>query len=317
MRLVYYGTPSLAVPPLLRLLEEKRAPLLVVTGPDRPKGRGLTSGPSPVRAAAEARGIPVAMPARASATEEIERIRRLEPDLILLVAYGQILSPVLLDTPRLGAINLHFSILPRHRGASPVQAAILAGDRETGVSTMWMTQGLDEGPVFASIATPIGPEEDAGSLGARLAELGAVCLSETLASIERGEIVRVAQDSSRATYAPKLSDKDARLSFAEDPEAFSRRVRALAPEPGAYLELTHGRLRILAAAPGSVGGSGAPAGTVLAVDRGRGIEIALARGSVWVRSVHPSGRRRMDAYEYANGLRLKAGAALAVKVPAA
>ena len=173
MRLVYYGTPALAVPALTRLVDEGRSPLLVVTRRDRPQGRGLVAGPSPVRAAAEARGIPVATPARAGAPEELARLRALGPDLLLLAAYGQILSPEVLAIPRIGALNVHFSLLPRHRGASPIQAAILAGDRETGVTTMWMTEGLDEGPVFSSLRTPIGPEEDAGSLSARLAELGA------------------------------------------------------------------------------------------------------------------------------------------------
>jgi len=172
MRLVYYGTPSFAVPPLERLARDRRAPLLVVTRRDRPKGRGQRVGKSPVREAAESLGLPVATPPRAGAPDEVERVRALEPDLLVLVAYGQILPPALLSVAKLGALNVHFSLLPRHRGASPVQAALLAGDRETGVSTMWMTEGLDEGPVFLTEVTPIRDGENAGALGARLASWG-------------------------------------------------------------------------------------------------------------------------------------------------
>src|SRR5882672_1063922 len=237
VRLVFYGTPALAVPALARLAEEGTPPVLVVTRRDRPQGRGLATAPSPVRAAAEARGIPVATPARASAPAEVKRIASLEPDLLVLIAYGQILSPELLLVPRIGALNLHFSLLPRHRGASPIQAAILAGDEETGVTTMWMTEKLDEGPLFSSCRIPIGAEEDAGSLAARLAELGATCLSEALTRIERGEMVREIQDSSAATYAPKLAREDSRLSLLDAPSLFARKVRAFAPKPGAYLDL--------------------------------------------------------------------------------
>jgi len=313
VRLVYYGTPALAVPALTRLVDEGRSPLLVVTRRDRPQGRGLVTGPSPVRAAADSRSIPVATPARAGAPEELARIRALGPDLLLLAAYGQILSPELLAIPRIGALNVHFSLLPRHRGASPIQAAILAGDRETGVTTMWMTEKLDEGPIFSSLRTPIGPEEDAGSLSARLAELGARCLSETLARIERGEIVREEQDPARATYAPKFGREDARLSLEEAPPVFARKVRAFAPKPGAALELESDVLQILAASPGSPGSgstrdeASSPPGFVLALDRERGLLLSLRAGSVWLGRVRPSGRKEMGGYDYANGARLAPG----------
>ncbi len=318
MRLVYYGTPALAVPALNRLVDEGKAPLLVVTRRDRPKGRGLAVIPSPIRKSAESRGIPVATPARAGAPEEIERIRALKPDLLLLAAYGQILSAELLAVPRIGALNLHFSLLPRHRGASPIQAAILAGDAETGVTTMWMTERLDEGPLFASCPTPIGPDEDAGSLTARLAELGAACLSETLTRIESGEATRDAQDSSRATYAPKITRESARLSLWDDPVLFSRKVRAFSPKPGAHLALGGGdSLQVLAATPGSAAAAGAPLpGTVLALDRELGIKLALGQGSVWLRRIRPGGRKEMGGKDYANGARLTPGARLAAEDPA-
>lgn len=313
MRLVYYGTPTLSVPSLTRLVDDGRSPLLVVTRQDRPKGRGLSMSPSPVRAAAEERGLTVVTPARAGAPEELERIRALTPDLLLLAAYGQILSPALLAIPRIGALNVHFSLLPRHRGASPVQAAILAGDEETGVTTMWMNERLDEGPLFASLRTPIGPDEDAGSLTDRLAALGARCLSETLDRIEKGEIVRTAQDPSRATYSGKLTREDAGLSLRDDSVAFARRVRAFAPRPGAFLTLEGGELLlVLAASPGASAPGTASPGTVLTVDPKRGIEVALDKGSIWLRRVRPGGRKEMGGSDYANGARLRAGSRLPV-----
>lgn len=311
MRLVYYGTPSLAVPPLRRLVADGRAPLLVVTRPDRPRGRGLATSASPVKEAALSLGLPVETPARAGAPDALERLRALAPDLLVVAAYGQILPASLLAIPRVGALNVHYSLLPRHRGASPVQAALLAGDAETGVTTMWITEGLDEGPTFLSIGTPIAPDEDAGALGARLADLGARCLSETLDRIERGETTRVEQDAARATYAPKIRPEDARLPLGEAPERLARRVRALSPEPGAYLSLETGRLLVLAARAGrGAPVPGAAPGEVLAVERGAGIEIALPSGTLWLARVKPEGRKAMAGADYANGARLAPGARL-------
>jgi methionyl-tRNA formyltransferase len=310
VRLVYYGTPALAVPPLVRLAADGRAPLLVVTRRDRPRGRGLRVEASPVRAAAEGLGLPVAAPASANATEEVARVAALYPDLLVVVAYGQLLGPALLAVPRLGALNVHFSLLPRHRGAAPIQAAILSGDRETGVTTMWMTQGLDEGPVALSRATPLGSEENAGSLGARLAELGAAVLVETLDRIERGEMLRREQDPAAATVAPKIARDAGRLSLAEDPESLARKVRAFTPDPGAFLALEGGRLQVAAARVGALVPAGPPPGTVLAVERERGIEISLPSGSLWLTRVKPSGRREMSGYDYANGARLGPGGRL-------
>lgn len=305
MRLIYYGTPALAVPPLERLVADGRAPLLVVTRADRPRGRGLRSGTSAVRGAAEALGLPVATPERAGAPSEIERIRSLSPDLIVLVAYGQMLPAALLEAPRIGALNVHFSLLPLHRGASPIQSAILAGDRDTGVTTMWMSEALDQGPTYLSLAVPIGEDENAGALGGRLAILAADALAETIDRIKRGEIVRKPQDDARASYAPKLSADTGRLTLNRPAEEMARRVRAFTPEPGAYLDLGTVRLRVLEAAVG--GAADVVPGTIVDINPREGIGIALARGSLWLRRVHPSGRRPMSGFDYANGARLKPG----------
>ena len=308
MRLIYYGTPALAVPPLSRLVSEDRAPLLVVTRADRPRGRGMKTGKSAVKEAAESMGLPVATPSRAGGPDELARIRALSPDLLIVTAYGQLLPKALLEIPRLGALNVHFSLLPRHRGASPVQAAILAGDQETGVTTMWMTEGLDEGPVFLSRSTPIDKEEDAGTLGARLALLGAECLAESVARIERGDAARLEQDPAGATYAPKIAPDAGRLTLDRSADELARRVRAFTPEPGAYLQLGAERLAVLSAeADEDVGAS---PGSVVALDRAKGIRIALAEGSIWLRRVRPGGRREMPGFDFANGARLKPGALL-------
>jgi len=308
VRLIYYGTPALAVPPLSRLVSEDRAPLLVVTRADRPRGRGMKTGKSAVKEAAESMGLPVATPARAGAPDELDRVRALSPDLLIVTAYGQLLPRALLEIPRLGAINVHFSLLPRHRGASPVQAAILAGDKETGVTTMWMTEGLDEGPIFLSRSTPIHEEEDAGALGARLALLGAECLAESIARIEQGDATRRDQDPASATYAPKIAPDAGRLTLDRSADELSRRIRAFTPEPGAYLPIGAGRLAVLSAE--ADGDAGAPPGSVIALDRAKGIRIALAGGSIWLRRVRPSGRRDMSGFDFANGARLKPGASL-------
>jgi len=311
VRLIYYGTPEHAVEPLRHLVETGRAPLLVVTRPDRPRGRGLTLRPSPVRALATSLRLPVFTPARASEAASVERVRSLAPDILVVVAYGQILSPELLAVPRLGALNVHFSLLPLHRGAAPVSAALLAGDEETGVSTMWMTERLDEGPVFLRRATPIGPHDDAGALGERLTSLGADLLIESLARLERGDAVREEQDHARATYAPKLRTAEGRLSLTEPAAALVRRVRAYSPAPGAWLDLERGRLGVLAATSDDAPG-GVP-GIVAGIDRARGLGLACGRGVLWLARVRPAGRNEMSGAAYANGARLTVGAEIATR----
>ncbi|MGH7682282.1 MAG: methionyl-tRNA formyltransferase, partial [Candidatus Eiseniibacteriota bacterium] len=237
--------------------------------------------------------------------EEIERIRALAPDLLVVAAYGQLLPPALLASAARGAINLHYSLLPRHRGASPIQAAILAGDRETGVSVMWMTEGLDEGPVLLARRVAIDAEDDAESLGLKLAHVAAECLVEALDRIERGDAPRVVQDPALATYAPKMSNDAGRLSFRAPAEEVARRVRAFTPHPGAYVDALKGRLQILSGSADA--GADAEPGSVLAIERDRGVRVAANPGSIWLRKVKPSGRREMSGFDYANGARLKPG----------
>ncbi len=216
---------------------------LVVTQPDRPARRGLKLTPPPVKVAAGQLGLPVYQPEKIRDPEAIERLRSLAPDFLVVVAYGQIIPRSVLEIPRLGAINVHASVLPRWRGAAPVARAILAGDTETGVTIMKMDEQLDHGPVLAVRATPIGEDEDAGSLTGRLAEMGAELLVETLRNFE--DLRAVGQDHTQATVAPKLSREEGELDWSMGAADIDRRVRGLQPWPGATLPTSRGRVKVL------------------------------------------------------------------------
>lgn len=216
---------------------------LVVTQPDRPAGRGMKVTPPPVKVAAQELGLAIYQPARIRDPEAVERLHAAGPDFLVVVAYGQILPRAVLDIPRVGALNVHASLLPRWRGAAPVAHAILAGDDETGVTIMKIDEELDHGPVLALRATPIGEHEDAVELTARLAQMGAELLTDTLANFD--ELRIVGQDHTQATYAPKLTREMGELSTIKDGREMDRRVRALQPWPGATLSTDRGRVKVL------------------------------------------------------------------------
>ncbi len=236
------GTASFAVPSLRALQAAGHEIALVVTQPDRP-GHRMKVTPSPVKMAAAELGLEVYQPERIREPASVERLRALDPDLLVVVAYGQILPAVVLAIPRHGAINVHASMLPRHRGAAPIARSILAGDLETGVTIMRMDEQLDHGPVLASRATAIGETEDAPALTARLAELGAALLVETLDRL--GEVVPVEQDEEKATIAGKLSRQEGELDWDVAALEIDRRVRALQPWPGVTLPTSRGRVKVL------------------------------------------------------------------------
>lgn len=216
---------------------------LVVTQPDRPAHRGMKLTPPPVKVAAQELGLPVYQPERIRDPEAVDRLASLDPDFLVVVAYGQIIPASVLSIPRLSAINVHASLLPRHRGAAPVARAILAGDRETGVTIMKMDELLDHGPILAVRATPIGEGEGAGALTERLAEVGAELLVETLAHFD--EVRVLGQDHSQATLAPKLRKSEGELEWGMGADEIDRRVRALQPWPGATLPTSRGRVKVL------------------------------------------------------------------------
>ncbi|HEV7679738.1 MAG TPA: methionyl-tRNA formyltransferase [Candidatus Dormibacteraeota bacterium] len=313
MRLAFLGTSAFAVPTLLALADSPHDIALVITQPPRPGNRGLPAA-RPVADAARELGLALHQPEKIRAPEEIARIEALTLDALVVAAYGQILPQQLLDTPRHGGINVHASILPRWRGASPVAAAILAGDDETGVSIMRMEAGLDTGPVYAIRTLPIGGGGvTTPDLTSDLARIGANLLVEVLAGIEDGSAAADPQDDAEATYAPRLTRADAQLDWTTmTATEIDRRVRALQPWPGTVAPLAGSDVRIVAGAPVPAGGrSSAPTaepGTILAAGP-RTIEVGTREGVYSVHEVQPPGRRSMDAAAYLRGRRITPPAA--------
>jgi methionyl-tRNA formyltransferase len=306
MRIVFFGTPDFAVPSLRALLRERYQVVGAVTQPDRPQGRSRsTLVAPPVKAEAHTAGIPVLQPARPLGDVFLAGLRRLEPDLGVVVAYGHILRPEVLSLPRLGMINVHASLLPRWRGAAPIQHAILAGETETGVSIMQMEQGLDSGPVLHRVATPIGAEETAGVLAGRLAELGATALVETLSLLAGGLARPEPQDASGVTFAPKVDRDSARLDWRRDAPALARQVRAFDPSPGAWTTHEQGPLKLFGAV--ASGEPGEPGCVLAAGDR---LVVGCGEGALAVREVQPAGRTRLPVAEWARGRGIAVGARL-------
>ncbi|HXM57601.1 MAG TPA: methionyl-tRNA formyltransferase [Candidatus Dormibacteraeota bacterium] len=284
MKLTFIGTAPFAVPSLRALHGAGHDVALVVTQPDRP-GHRLRLTPPAVKVAAADLGLEVFQPDRIRAPEAVARVAASGPELIVVVAYGQIIPRSVLEIPPLGVLNVHASLLPRHRGAAPIAHAILGGDEVTGVTIMRMDEQLDHGPVLTTRETGIEPHESAAELAERLAAMGAELLVETVARLD--EVVPVEQDHAAATLAPKLSREDGELDWSLDAREIDRRVRGLQPWPGVTLPLGGARVKVLRGRPSA--GSGAP-GEVLHVGR-EGVEVAAGRGSYVLEEVQPPGRR--------------------------
>ncbi|KGM54691.1 methionyl-tRNA formyltransferase [Lysobacter arseniciresistens ZS79] len=309
MRIVFAGTPEFAVP-CLRAAANKAEIVAVYTQPDRPAGRGRGLTPSPVKREALARGIEVLQPENFRSQVSRDALAALKPDLMVVVAYGLILPQAVLDIPEHGCWNVHASLLPRWRGAAPIQRAIQAGDAETGVCLMRMEKGLDTGPVLLSQATPIGPEETGGQLHDRLAELGAQVLADGLGLL-RATLLPVArpQPAEGVTYAHKLDKAEARLDWSRPAVELADTVRAFNPWPVAEAPLAGERVRIHAATALPLAHGRAP-GTVLLAGRD-GIDIACGEGALRVRTLQREGGKPVAAADYLNGRRelLAAGTA--------
>jgi len=302
MRIVFCGTGDIGLPSLKALAGSARHELVgVITQPDRPAGRDLRPRPPEVKTEALARGIPVAQPERIRT--DFSALAGWGPDLMVVAAYGQILPRAVLELPRLGCLNLHASLLPRHRGASPVQASILAGDSETGVTAMSVDEGLDTGDILLARTIPILPGETAGQLHDRLADLAPAVLMESLELLEKGTAARVPQDPALATYAPKLGRQDGRLDWREPAGFLARKVRAMTPWPGASARLAGGVLKIHSAEESLE--SGIP-GTVLSASPG-GIVVAAGEGSLVLREIQIEGKKRLSAGDFLRGFPLPAG----------
>jgi methionyl-tRNA formyltransferase len=302
MRVLFYGTPEFAVP-TLRALEAAHRIVGVVTQPPRPAGRGQRPRASAVKQVALAGGHPVLEPTRLRDPEWPERLRALDPDVAVVVAFGQILPPAVLDVPARGSINVHASLLPRYRGAAPVAWAIIRGERETGVTTFLMDPGMDTGPILLQHGTEIGPEETAGELSARLAELGARLLLDTLDRLH--SLTPHPQDPEAATLAPRLRKEDGLLDWTRPATELCARVRGLNPWPGAFTYGPTGRLLVWRARV--VAGAGAPGALVVA---GGAVCIGTGAGLLEPALVQPESRRTMAWADFLHGARLEPGMAL-------
>ncbi len=297
MKLIFAGTPDFALGALSALLASRHALGLVLTQPDRPSGRGLKPHPSPVKRFALDHGIPIAQPASLKEAEAQDALRAVGADLMVVVAYGLILPPSVLAIPRLGAINIHASLLPRWRGAAPIQRALLAGDRETGVCIMQMETGLDTGPVLLSESIPIRDEDNARTLHDRLADLGARLVLQALDDLERSAAVLRRQPAEGATYAAKLDRAEARIDWTRPALEIWRKVRAFNPRPGAAARLREEELKIWQGAPAPH--SGIP-GVVLEATP-QGIVVACGEASLRIEELQRAGGRRLSPAEFLHG----------------
>jgi len=297
MRIVFLGSPDFAVPSL-EALAAHYSVVGVVTQPDRPAGRGRRLRPPAVRLAAHRLGLPILQPPHLATPEALAAIRSWTPDLIVVAAFGQLLRTSLLDLPRMGCLNVHASLLPRWRGASPVQAAILAGDSTTGVTLMRMDPGLDTGPLLAQRSIPIAPDDTGGSLAARLADLGAALLLETLPGYVAGSVQPTPQDDSRSTHAPLLRKAHGALSPTDPALLLARKVRAYDPWPGTYVEWQGRRLAVLAAHPAPSSEPQPPGAAVLAGDRPA---ITTIDGLLVLDRVQPVGKKPMPGEAFLRG----------------
>lgn len=306
VRTVFMGTPAFAVPTLDILLQAGLNLVGVYTQPDRPKGRGQTLAAPPVKEMALRHGIPVFQPQKLRVPEVVEELRALSPDLIVVVAFGQILPKSVLEIPRYGCINVHASLLPKYRGAAPINQAIIDGETETGITTMLMDVGLDTGPMLLKRALNIGPDETAGELHDRLCVLGGETMAATLQLLLRGELHPQVQDDSQTCYAAMLKKEDGRINWSQSAQQIHDRIRGLAPWPGTYTELNGEPLKLFLTRVEA--GEGEP-GTILspAVDA---VRIACGSGVLAVRELQLPGKKRLAAADFLRGCPLPVGSHL-------
>jgi len=300
MRIVFIGTGEIGVPTLGALLDSEHEVVGIVTQPDKPVGREQSIEPPPIKKALVGRarppGAPIFQPAKIKDPQTIEEIRRLVPDVIVVVAYGQILPRDVLQIPRLACLNLHASLLPRWRGAAPIQAAIAAGDSDTGITVMYMDEGLDTGDILLQRNIEILPSDTGGSLHDRLAQIAPGTLLESLRLLASGNAPRVSQDNARATYAPKLKREHGQIDWFESAEAIERKIRAYNPWPGAFMKLERQNLKVFSASVVDLNGQ---PGEILRSDKD--LIVATDEGALSLAEVQLEGKRRMTAAEFLRG----------------
>ncbi|MEX0907146.1 MAG: methionyl-tRNA formyltransferase [Gemmatimonadota bacterium] len=313
MRVLFWGTPDFALPSLQALLGEGHDVVGVVTQPDRPAGRGRELRRSPVKQYAEDEMLPVLQPERARGDDFMRAVRALDPEISVVVAYGQILRRELLELPPRSSINVHASLLPELRGAAPINWAIKLGHERTGVTIMRMVEAMDAGPILRQVVEPVGSRETASELWSRLSEIGAETLIEALALLEMDELAETPQDDALATYAPRLTRDSTAVDWGENAIAVGRHIRAMDAVPGAWTRHGSDQLKVFRPEPEPEHAHTAAPGTVLTVDGGdaaEGMRVACGVGAVLIREVKPAGRRRMTTAEWVRGRGIDAGALL-------
>jgi methionyl-tRNA formyltransferase len=302
MRLLFFGTSYFAVPSIEALCRSEHEVIGVVSQPDRPAGRGMNLTQTPVKKAALAIGLDVFTPEIARNTEFIELVRLLNPDALIVAAYGQILSQELLDIPRHGGINVHGSLLPKYRGAAPIQRAILLGEEVTGITIMQMDKGMDTGPIGLKLEIPINPDDNSGSLEDKLAQTGAHLLLEALDSLKLGKLQSTPQNNDDATYATAIKKEEGRINWEESVKQCHNRIRAFTPRPGAFTFWQGKYVKLWCTE--LTEGNGEP-GEVLDVHEG--ITVACKEGALRLLEVQPEGKPRMPSSAFTNGHRVKQG----------
>ena len=307
MRILFMGTPDFAVFSLRALVERGEDLAGVVTQPDKPKGRGYELTPPPVKVFATEHGIPVYQPTTLKNGAFDSTLTKIAPDVIVVVAYGKILPASVLDFPKYGCINVHGSLLPRYRGAAPMQRAILEGEKETGVTTMQMDIGMDTGDMLLTGVLPIGENDNFETVHDALGALGAKVLLDTLDALRAGTLTPKKQDEGAATYAAKIGKEDCELHFEESAQALHNRIRALSPMPLTFTHTPDGKLlKILESRVSATPAGGAAPGTVVSVEDGK-ITVATGKGCIEFLRVLPEGKGRMSAADYLRGRKLNKG----------
>ncbi|SMP11333.1 methionyl-tRNA formyltransferase [Desulfurobacterium pacificum] len=304
-KMVFMGTPDFAVPSLKALIDKGFNVSLVVTQPDKPAGRGKKLTPPPVKVVAEKNGIPVVQPEKIKNNEEFKKLLEdISPDLIVVVAYGKILPSWLLNLPRYGCINLHASLLPEYRGASPIQSALLDGKEKTGVTVMKISEELDAGDILSQRVVPIEKNDNAETLHDKLAKVGAELLVETIPLYIKGEIKPTAQEHSKATYCTRITKEMGKIDWNEPAEKIFNKVRAFTPWPSAYTTFNGKRLKIIQAEPVDCSFSASP-GTVVKADKE--LIVSTGKGCLKILRLKPEGRKEISAEEFLRGYPIKTG----------
>ena len=307
MNLIFCGTPQFAVPTLEKLIAAQLVPQLVMTNPDEPRGRGHKVQPSPIKEAAERHGLEIYQPAKLKDPATQNFLSKYHPDVIVVVAYGHIIPPWMIELPRLGCINLHASVLPKYRGAAPIAWALVRGEKETGVTTMKIDAGMDTGDILLVRPEPIRADDTTATLSERLSLAGADLMVETLRKLERGEITPQPQDSRLATLAPRLKKSDGRVDWTRPAIELARRVRGLAPWPGAFTTFRGKNLHIWRAEALAASGGAPLAPGAISTEGGR-LAVASGEGTLLVlEEVQLEGRKRLSAREFMNGARVRPG----------